>query len=386
MSGLVFEIEGLNASRHAEQGGPPPLGFPEQAEPTRMEGIKFQEEGLNASLHAPGADPATPHSDLGNTAIDTVAHTRHENGKTREGKTPSPTGQGKERERGVEPTQATETLGSAERERPADRTGKPLRSQDEEWKVVQKKKKGQPKVPSYASIAKAPAPNQSSPPELVTPLAGHATTTTPTAFWVQWIIPQVDDGKVAAEDVKRELRKNKPTAFLEPQASQFQYANRAILSDRIRGGWYVSFRIPKGPEGAQARSAYHTLRADGLKMFGKTVKPKRAPRASPGSLCTICCQFGHSAWKCYGRAPRCTLCAGPHWWGNHKCNIDKCTAPTGAFCQDHEKLKCVKCAKEHAAGSSQCDKRPKGRDTSRPTAARGDGGAAPRPQTPPSRW
>jgi hypothetical protein len=307
MEGLVHEVEGLNASRYA-------------LHPER----RAQVQAIEA-IQDPAAGPRRQGSD----------------GERAEASIPTRQGTAGERGDRLHPTGQGVAV---------EREGLP----EGGWTEVRNKKKA-----SYAAAAGSP------PPTLNTPLAGHAQTTTANSFWVQWIIPKVDNGKVTAEEVKRELRKNKATKFLEPKASQFQFANRALLSDRIKGGWYVSFQIPRGPGGEQARQAFHTLRADGFQIFGAVVKPRKAPRASAGTLCTVCCQYGHGAWRCFGRPPRCTLCAGPHWWADHRCTTAECETETSLLCQTHESVKCAKCGEEHAAGSSQCKKRPSGRNMAR---------------------
>jgi hypothetical protein len=142
----------------------------------------------------------------------------------------------------------------------------------------------------------------------------------------------VDDGRVTAEDVTRQLRKNDATRCLTPGKSEFQFANRSLLSVEYRGGWYVAFPVLKGPEGQLGRDALHKIRSEGLRIFGKMVKPRRAYAARFGTVCTVCYQFGHNPWKCFGRPPKCTLCAGKHWWQEHQCATTGCTAKKGTFC------------------------------------------------------
>jgi hypothetical protein len=45
--------------------------------------------------------------------------------------------------------------------------------------------------------------------------------------------------------------------------------------------------------------------------------------------------------------------------GQPQVHLEGCKPLIGKFCDEHEKLRCVKCAKDHAAGSFQCENRPK---------------------------
>jgi hypothetical protein len=249
---------------------------------------------------------------------------------------------------------ATETRGSGEREGEwltADRNGKA--------RGVRRSRGGRGNgAPTYAQAASAS--RQPPPPTILTHLAGHVTATTNDSFWVQWVFPMVDDGKVSSEEVKKQLRKNEVTRYLTPGKSEFQYANRALLSKDYRGGWYVAFPFQRGPAGQVERDAFHKIRSEGLKIFGKMVKPRRAYPAKPGTLCTVCCQFRHNPWKCFNRLPKCILCSGKHWWKNHKCQVAGCQHIEGTFCEEHDKLKSAKCGGEHHAGAPECTARPRG--------------------------
>jgi hypothetical protein len=198
---------------------------------------------------------------------------------------------------------------------------------------------------SYAAAAAAPSPTPTAAPTPGPPTATTATTTAPVApridvpygnsdrFWVQLVFPCVDDGVVTAEAVKAELKANKVTGDLIPHASQFQFVNRSVLSAQFPGGWYVSFRVPKGrsPEDIRARNAFHWIREHGLQIFGFTVKPKRSRKATPTTFCTSCCGYGHNSWRCINRPLRCSLCAGAHSWAQHKCTFSGLPGPTWQF-------------------------------------------------------
>jgi hypothetical protein len=194
----------------------------------------------------------------------------------------------------------------------------------------------------------------------------------------------VDDGKVTAEAIKAELKANKVTGDLIPHASQFQFANRSVLSAQFPGGWYVSFRVPKGrsPEDIRARTAFHWIREHGLQIFGFTVKPKRARKATPTTFCTSCCGYGHNSWRCINRPLRCSLCAGAHSWAQHKCTFSGCQSQPGNLCSEHEKPRCFGCKGDHCAGFSGCQARPKRGDKGSYTGGTGSG---PSP-SPPSLW
>jgi hypothetical protein len=150
----------------------------------------------------------------------------------------SPKGQDEARER-AEPDPAAETRAGREREGT--------------WTTVGRKGKARsggngkggrgPRVPTYAQAAGLTPQPFPSPPPILTPLAGHAASTTKDSFWIQWIFPAVDDGKVSCDDVKKQLRKNEVTRFLTPGKSEFQYANRALLSKDYLGGWYHQQKI-----------------------------------------------------------------------------------------------------------------------------------------------
>jgi hypothetical protein len=141
-----------------------------------------------------------------------------------------------------------------------------------------------PRAPTYAQAAgPAPRPPQSSPPApILTPLAGHAASTTQDSFWIQWIFPAIDDGKVSCDEVKKQLRKNEVTRFLTPGKSEFQYANRALLSKEYLGGWYVAFPVRRGPAGQSERDAYtrygrKASRSSGRwSSHGERTQPKQA--------------------------------------------------------------------------------------------------------------
>ena len=280
-------------------------------------------------------------------------------------------------------SQATEPLATGKRggkkvANKATQTPHPKGTVDAEgWTRVEGKK---PSVPSYAAVAAQPAAPQSSPPQALTPLPGHATSTTTDYFWVQWIIPGIDDGKITADEVRRELQANPATKYIAPKASKFQFANRSLLSDKVLGGWYVAFQVPRAndPAGKTQRAAFHRLRTEGIRFKGRSIKPKKATRATVGTLCTVCCQFGHNAWNCFGRAPKCTLCAGKHWWPKHKCTFAECTTPEGVFCDTHEKLRCTMCANEHSAGAAGCKSRPTSGHSPK-AAPSGSGSRAPSP-------
>jgi hypothetical protein len=153
----------------------------------------------------------------------------------------------------------------------------------------------------------------------------------PGKFWIQLVFPGVDDGSRSAEDFKREIRANKVTNDVGPRVSQFQYANRTVLSKRNLGGWYTSFCISRdgGEGGAKERRALQAIRKQGLKIFGFTVRPYLAERANPGTFCPICCGYGHGAWSCHGRPARCTFCSGAHPWARHRCGSDGCSSEKG---------------------------------------------------------
>jgi hypothetical protein len=202
----------------------------------------------------------------------------------------------------------------------------------------------------------------------------------PGKFWIQLVFPGVDDGSRSAEDFKNEIRANKVTNDVGPRVSQFQYANRTVLSKRNLGGWYTSFCIPRdgGEGGAKERRALQAIRKQGLKIFGFTVRPYLAERANPGTFCPICCGYGHGAWSCHGRPARCTFCSGAHPWARHRCGSDGCSSEKGVWCQAHEALCCLNCGRDHAAGDKTCSARPQagnGRDWG---AASGTGGRRPR--------
>ena len=82
------------------------------------------------------------------------------------------------------------------------------------------------------------------------------------------------------------------------------------------------------------------------------------PSANAQTFCLSCCQFGHASWRCFGRPPKCTFCAGNHSWTLHQCKHADCGAPEGKFCSSHDKAKGVNCKGEHTAGSDACPVRP----------------------------
>jgi hypothetical protein len=369
MEGIEFSVQSLNASKYAPATIPIPSSPPPSEGTGKDKTVERGGEqggdvgaGLRSSQHAPPLPPMDP--EMFRVHPDRRAAL-------------SPTGQDEARER-AESVPATESRTDGERE------GK--------WTTVDRRNRTRggggrgPRAPTYAQAAgPAPRPAQSSPPApILTPLAGHAASTTQDSFWIQWIFPAIDDGKVSCDEVKKQLRKNEVTRFLTPGKSEFQYANRALLSKEYLGGWYVAFPVRRGPAGQSERDALHKIRSEGLKIFGKMVKPRRAYPAKAGTLCTVCCQFGHNPWRCFNRPPKCTLCSGKHWWRNHKCVVSGCQHIEGTFCETHDKLKCAKCGREHHAGSPDCAVRPKGQGmgpSGRLHTTRG-GGSGP----PPSSW
>jgi hypothetical protein len=338
MEGVEFSEQSLNASKHAlptiplPSSPPPPPGSTAKDKTVGQSREITVGEGLDASQHATSSTlPPLP-------PMDPELFRVHPERRTAFG----PTGQNEAGERAAADP-ATESRVAGEREREWTTVGPRGKAQE-----GRNRKGGRAQgIPTYAQATRPgpQAPLSSSPPSILTPLTGHATTTTPDSFWIQWIFPAIDDGQVSSEEVKKQLRKNEVTRFLTPGKSEFQYANRGLLSKDYLGGWYVAFPVRRGPAGQAERDALHKIRAEGLKIFGKMVKPRRAYPAKAGTLCTVCCQFGHNPWRCFNRPQKCTLCSGKHWWRNHKCVVSGCQHIEGTFCETHDKLKCAKCGR-----------------------------------------
>jgi hypothetical protein len=249
MEGVEFSVQSLNASKHA----PPTIPLPSSPPPSGNSIAEDKRAGqgeetangkdLDASQHAtpPTLPPLPP--------MDPELFRVHPERRTAFG----PTWQDEGGERAVADP-ATETRATGEREK--------------EWTTVgprgkapegRNRKGGRAQgIPTYAQAARpGPQAPLSSPPSILTPLPGHAATTTSDSFWIQWIFPAIDDGKVSSEEVKKQLRKNDVTRFLTPGKSEFQYANCGLLSKDYLGGWYVAFPVRRGPAGQAERDALH---------------------------------------------------------------------------------------------------------------------------------
>jgi hypothetical protein len=140
---------------------------------------------------------------------------------------------------------------------------------------------------SYAAVAAAPA--------ATTPAAKQITTSPPVVqapapppgysaerFWVQWVFPGVDDGKVTAEAIKKELKANKITGDLVPQASHFQFSHRKVLSREYPGGWYVSFRVPKEEPRPTSEPERRFTRSE--KRVLRSLASRSSPKEQGGAL------------------------------------------------------------------------------------------------------
>lgn len=83
----------------------------------------------------------------------------------------------------------------------------------------------------------------------------------------------------------------------------------------------------------------------GMRAAGKLYRTERWIVSGPGTLCSICSQWGHAALKCPSpNSPRCTYCAGNHRTSQHQCDILGCHANSllGEKC-GHLKPKCPLC-------------------------------------------
>jgi hypothetical protein len=212
MEGVEFSEQGLNASKHA----PPTIPLPSSPPPSASAAAEDETagrskkkeggEGLDTSQHAtPSTLPPLP-------PMDPELFRVHPERRKAFG----PTGQDEAGERAVA-DRATETRAAGERDREWTTVGPKGKAQE-----GRSRKGGRAQgIPTYAQAARPAPPRSSSPPSIITPLPGHARTTTQDSFWIQWIFPAVDDGKVSSEEVKKQLRKNEVTRFLTPGKSEF---------------------------------------------------------------------------------------------------------------------------------------------------------------------
>jgi hypothetical protein len=230
MEGVEFSEQSLNASKHAPptiplpSSPPPPSSTVAGDKTARKSKESTDGEGLDASQHAiPSTLPPLP-------PMDPELFRVHPERRTAFG----PTGQDEAGKRAAADP-ATETRAAGERDREWTTVG--LRGKAQEGRS---RKGGRAQgIPTYAQATRpgpqAPLSSFCSPSSILTPLPGHATMTTPDSFWIQWIFPAIDDGKVSSEEVKKQLRKNEVTRFLTPGKSEFQYANRGLLSMDVTG-------------------------------------------------------------------------------------------------------------------------------------------------------
>jgi hypothetical protein len=66
--------------------------------------------------------------------------------------------------------------------------------------------------------------------------------------------------------------------------------------------------------------------------------------------CSTCLKWGHSAYVCRSREPRCDQCAGNHFTAYHRQHASSCT---DAGCS-HVSIICANCSQSHHASSMMC--------------------------------
>ena len=101
------------------------------------------------------------------------------------------------------------------------------------------------------------------------------------------------------------------------------------------------------------------LCARGLRFGGALKVVEKFWKAGPGSICLICCGIGHDRLgNCGERLMQCTLYAGPHKLGKHKCGVIGCQARLGKI-YSHVTATCANCQGNHQAISVKCPVRHK---------------------------
>jgi len=66
--------------------------------------------------------------------------------------------------------------------------------------------------------------------------------------------------------------------------------------------------------------------------------------------CSTCLKWGHTAYICRARVPRCDQCAGPHLSALHGQHVASCRDPSCT----HYGIKCTNCDQHHHASSMSC--------------------------------
>jgi hypothetical protein len=66
--------------------------------------------------------------------------------------------------------------------------------------------------------------------------------------------------------------------------------------------------------------------------------------------CASCLKWGHTAYTCRARTPRCDQCAGDHFTAHHRLHVSSCR---DAHCT-HYGIRCANCDDQHQASSVDC--------------------------------
>jgi hypothetical protein len=66
--------------------------------------------------------------------------------------------------------------------------------------------------------------------------------------------------------------------------------------------------------------------------------------------CSTCLKWGHTAYVCRAREPRCDQCASPHLTAFHRQHVAACK---DANCE-HFGIRCANCDEQHHASSMEC--------------------------------